>query len=108
MSDQQALDDAARREVLELEAKIYADPMSRHNVGSLLAPEFWDVSPTGEKLTRESVLERHVARCAGVVAPWCEPCDRGRIPCRRHPSRRVRRRGGLHWTCCTPRALDQG
>jgi hypothetical protein len=47
--------------VLELEAKIYADPMSRHNVGSLLAPEFWDVSPTGEKLTRESVLERLAA-----------------------------------------------
>jgi len=61
MSDQQALDDAARREVLELEAKIYADPMSRHNVGGLLAPEFWDVSPTGEKFTREAMLERLAA-----------------------------------------------
>jgi hypothetical protein len=61
MSDQQASDDAARREVLELEAKIYADPMSRHNVGALLAPEFWDVSPAGEKLTREAVLARLAA-----------------------------------------------
>jgi len=58
MSDQQASEDAARREVLELEAKIYADPMSRHNVGSLLAEEFWDVSPAGEKVTRETMLER--------------------------------------------------
>ena len=58
MSEQQALEDAARREVLELEAKIYADPMSRHNVGALLAPEFWDVSPAGEKVTRETMLER--------------------------------------------------
>ena len=61
MSDQQALDDAARREVLELEAKIYADPMSRHNVGPLLAHEFWDVSPAGEKVTREAMLERLAA-----------------------------------------------
>jgi hypothetical protein len=61
MSDQQASEDAARREVLELEAKIYADPMSRHNVGALLAPEFWDVSPAGEKLTRDAVLERLAA-----------------------------------------------
>ena len=58
MSEQQALEDAARREVLELEAKIYADPMSRHNVGALLAPEFWDVSPAGEKVSRETMLER--------------------------------------------------
>jgi hypothetical protein len=61
MSDQQALDDAARREVLELEAKIYADPMSRHNVGPLLAPDFWDVSPAGEKVPRATVLERLAA-----------------------------------------------
>ena len=61
MSDQQALEDAARREVLELEAKIYADPMSRHNVGPLLAQEFWDVSPAGEKVTREAMLERLAA-----------------------------------------------
>ena len=58
MSDQQALEDAARREVLELEAKIYADPMSRHNVGPLLAQEFWDVSPAGEKVSRDTMLER--------------------------------------------------
>ena len=58
MSEQQALEYAARREVLELEAKIYADPMSRHNVGALLAPEFWDVSPAGEKVSRETMLER--------------------------------------------------
>jgi hypothetical protein len=61
MSDQGALEDAARREVLELEAKIYADPMSRHNVGPLLADEFWDVSPAGEKVTREAMLERLAA-----------------------------------------------
>ena len=61
MSDQHALHDAARQEVLELEAKIYADPMSRHNVGPLLADEFWDVSPAGEKVTREAMLERLAA-----------------------------------------------
>lgn len=54
-----AADDA--REVLELENKIYADPMSRHNVGHLLAPEFWEVSATGEKVTREMVLQRLAA-----------------------------------------------
>ena len=61
MSDQQVSEDAARREVLELEAKIYADPMSRHTVGPLLAQEFWDVSPAGEKVSREAMLERLAA-----------------------------------------------
>lgn len=49
------------RDVLELENKIYADPMSRYNVSHLLAPEFWEVSTTGEKVTRAMVLERLAA-----------------------------------------------
>lgn len=61
MSDRQALDDAARREVLDLEATIYADPSSRHAVAHLLAPEFWEVSASGEKVNRQMVLERLAA-----------------------------------------------
>ncbi len=61
MSDRHASEAEARRQVLELEAKIYADPMSRHTVGPLLAPEFWDVSSAGEKMTREVVLARLAA-----------------------------------------------
>ncbi len=54
-------DDVARREVLALEAKIYTNPSSRANVGHMLAPEFWEVSSTGERVTREMVLERLAA-----------------------------------------------
>ena len=45
----------------QLEEKIYADPSNRANVGHLLAPEFWEVSPSGEKVTRAMVLERLAA-----------------------------------------------
>jgi len=76
MSDQQSSDDAARREVLELEAAIYADPMSRHNVGPLLAPEFWGVSPAGEKVARETVLER-LASSPVIVDEY--PVDDARV-----------------------------
>lgn len=61
MTGQQADDDAARQEVLDLEAGIYADPTSRQNLGHLLAPEFWEVSATGEKVTRDTVLARLAA-----------------------------------------------
>ena len=49
------------REILELENSIFSDPMSRHNVGHLLAAEFWEVSTKGEKVTRAMVLERLAA-----------------------------------------------
>ena len=49
------------REVQELENTIYNDPSNRANVGHLLAPEFWEVSPSGEKVTRATVLERLAA-----------------------------------------------
>jgi len=56
--DADHLNDKARQEVLALEASIYDNPSSRANVGHLLAPEFWEVSPSGEKVTGEMVLER--------------------------------------------------
>jgi hypothetical protein len=52
---------SAEDEVRELEESIYADPSNRANVGHLLAPEFWEVSPSGEKVTRAMVLERLAA-----------------------------------------------
>ncbi len=52
---------SAEDEVRELEETIYADPSNRANVGHLLAPEFWEVSPSGEKVTRATVLERLAA-----------------------------------------------
>lgn len=58
MNDQQAMEEAARREVLELEAKIYADPTSRQNLGNVLAPEFWEITAAGEKVTRDTMLGR--------------------------------------------------
>lgn len=61
MTDRQAADDAARQEVLDLEASIYADPTSRQNLGHVLASEFWEVSAEGEGVTRETVLARLAA-----------------------------------------------
>ena len=52
---------SAEDEVRELEERIYNDPSNRANVGHLLAPEFWEVSPSGEKVTRATVLERLAA-----------------------------------------------
>ena len=52
---------SAEDEVRELENTIYNDPANRANVGHLLAPEFWEVSPSGEKVTRAMVLERLAA-----------------------------------------------
>lgn len=52
---------SAEEEIRELEESIYADPSNRANVGHLLAPEFWEVSPSGEKATRAMVLERLAA-----------------------------------------------
>jgi len=54
-----AADDA--REVQALEESIYAEPSNRANVGHLLAPEFWEGSPSGERVTRAMVLERLAA-----------------------------------------------
>lgn len=54
-------DELARQAVLALEASIYDNPADRANVAHLLAPEFWEVSPSGEKVTREMVLERLAA-----------------------------------------------
>ena len=56
----EALDpsEIARQEVLALEAHIYANPSSRHEVGHLLADEFWEVSATGDTVTRDVLLER--------------------------------------------------
>ena len=51
-------DEIARQEILALEAHVYANPSSRHEVGHLLADEFWEVSATGDKVTRDVVLER--------------------------------------------------
>ncbi len=48
-------------EILALEASIYDDPMNRHNVDHLLAPEFREVLETGETVCRETVLERLAA-----------------------------------------------
>ena len=50
--------EVARREILALEAHIYANPSSRHDVGHLLADEFWEVSSTGAKVTRDVLLDR--------------------------------------------------
>ena len=52
---------SAEDEIRELEESIYSDPSNRANVGHLLAPEFWEVSPRGEKVTRAMVLERLAA-----------------------------------------------
>lgn len=51
-------DETARQQVLALEAQVHANPSSRHDVGHLLANEFWEVSATGEKVTRDALLER--------------------------------------------------
>jgi hypothetical protein len=58
MADTPDPTEAARQEVMALEADIYANPSSRRHVGHLLAEEFWEVSATGERVTRDVVLER--------------------------------------------------
>lgn len=57
-------DDAARtatEEILALEARIYSDPSSRHDIDHLLAPDFWEVSASGEKTSRDELLQRLAA-----------------------------------------------
>ena len=58
MAESLSQDEMIRQQVLALEAQVYANPSSRHNVGHLLADEFWEVSATGEKVTRDVLLER--------------------------------------------------
>jgi hypothetical protein len=58
------IDDAAHsatEEILALEAQIYGDPSSRHDIDHLLAPEFWEVSASGEKTSRHELLRRLAA-----------------------------------------------
>lgn len=54
-------DDIARQEILALEAAIYDNPSTRHEIDHLLAPEFWEVSASGEKTGRAELLERLAA-----------------------------------------------
>lgn len=51
-------DDRARDEILALEAAIHSDPSARHEVEHLLAPEFWEVTASGEKVSRGALLDR--------------------------------------------------
>ena len=61
MSEPSDENTAAEAEILALEASIYGNPSARHDVGHLLAPEFWEVTEAGDKVDRELLMERLAA-----------------------------------------------